>query len=179
MNDAEHGGLTRGSSHFRELTRAECEERLQEHVVGRVGFCGAAGPLILPVNYRVHTGQVVFRTSAYGMLAELRRRTPVAFEIDGIDEPAETGWDVLGRGTARSSYARPSPQRAVGQRSDPMGQGHPQPVHRHHLDLAHRSGRSRALRRLTDLAPSRLAVRVGAWRLNQDRRGSRKQRDRR
>ena len=100
MNDAEHGGLPRGSSHFRELTRAECEERLQEHVVGRVGFCGAAGPLILPVNYRVHTGQVVFRTSAYGMLAELRRRTPVAFEIDGIDEPAETGWDVLGRGTA-------------------------------------------------------------------------------
>ena len=35
-------------------------------------FCGAAGSLILPVNYRVHTGQVVFRTSAYGMLAELR-----------------------------------------------------------------------------------------------------------
>jgi uncharacterized protein len=102
MNDAEHGGLPRGSSHFRELTRAECEERLQEHVVGRVGFCGAAGPLILPVNYRVHTGQVVFRTSAYGMLAELRRRTPVAFEIDGIDEPAETGWDVLGRGTAEA-----------------------------------------------------------------------------
>jgi len=102
MNDAEHGGLPRGSSHFRELTRAECEERLREHVVGRVGFCGAAGPLILPVNYRVHTGQVVFRTSAYGMLAELRRRTPVAFEIDGIDEPAETGWDVLGRGTAEA-----------------------------------------------------------------------------
>jgi len=102
MNDAEDGGLPRGSSHFRELTRAECEERLQEHVVGRVGFCGAAGPLILPVNYRVHTGQVVFRTSAYGMLAELRRRTPVAFEIDGIDEPAETGWDVLGRGTAEA-----------------------------------------------------------------------------
>ena len=102
MNDAEHGGLTRGSSHFRELTRAECEEWLQEHVVGRVGFCGAAGPLILPVNYRVHTGQVVFRTSAYGLLSELRRRTPVAFEIDGIDEPAETGWDVLGRGTAEA-----------------------------------------------------------------------------
>ncbi|HYI55363.1 MAG TPA: pyridoxamine 5'-phosphate oxidase family protein, partial [Microlunatus sp.] len=79
-----------------------CEELLQKHVVGRVGFCGAAGPVILPVNYRVHTGQVVFRTSAYGLLSELRRRTPVAFEIDGIDEPAETGWDVLGRGTAEA-----------------------------------------------------------------------------
>ena len=102
MNVDDSGGSPRGSSHFRELTRSECEERLQEHVVGRVGFCGAAGPLILPVNYRIHTGQVVFRTSAYGPLAELRRRTPVAFEIDGIDEPAETGWDVLGRGTAEA-----------------------------------------------------------------------------
>jgi len=100
MNVDDLGGLPRGSSHFRELTRSECEELLQQHVVGRVGFCGGAGPLILPVNYRVHTDQVVFRTSAYGMLAELRRRTPVAFEIDGIDESAETGWDVLGRGTA-------------------------------------------------------------------------------
>jgi uncharacterized protein len=102
MNVDELGGLPRGSSHFRELARSECEELLQKHVVGRVGFCGAAGPVILPVNYRVHTGQVVFRTSAYGMLAELRRRTPVAFEIDGIDERAETGWDVLGRGTAEA-----------------------------------------------------------------------------
>lgn len=90
------------SNHLRELTWPECEDLLQKHVVGRVGFCGAAGPLILPVNYRIYTGQVVFRTSPYGMLSELRRRTPVAFEIDGIDEPAETGWDVLGRGFAEA-----------------------------------------------------------------------------
>ena len=95
----EHPG---GSSHLRELTWAECEKLLQQHVVGRVGFCGAAGPLIVPVNYRFYTGQVVFRTSPYGMLSELMRRTPVAFEIDGIDEPAETGWDVLGRGFAEA-----------------------------------------------------------------------------
>ena len=44
----------------------------------------------------------MFRTSPYGMLSELRRRTAVAFEVDGIDEPTETGWDVLGRGFAEA-----------------------------------------------------------------------------
>lgn len=103
MNDDElTGEQPRGSSHLKELTRSECENLLQQHVVGRVGFCGAAGPLILPVNYRMYAGQVVFRTSPYGMLSELQQRTLVAFEIDGIDEKAETGWDVLGRGFAEA-----------------------------------------------------------------------------
>jgi len=91
-----------GPSHLRDLSRAACEQLLSEHVVGRVGFCGAAGPVIVPVNYRLYDEQVVFRTSPYGMLSELRRRTPVAFEVDGIDEPAETGWDVLGCGFAEA-----------------------------------------------------------------------------
>jgi len=100
--DEKPGETPRNSSHLQELTRSECEDLLGEHVVGRVGFCGAAGPVILPVNYRLCAGQVVFRTSPYGMLSELRRRTPVAFEIDGVDELAETGWDVLGRGFAEA-----------------------------------------------------------------------------
>ena len=145
-------GLPRGSSHFRELTRSECEALLQKHVVGRVGFCGAAGPLILPVNYRVHAGQVVFRTSAYGMLS--------ATDTGGIRDRRHRRacTDRLGRARPRhrrSSRARPSPHRAVGQWSDPMDQRDPQHVHRHHLDLAYRPGHSRALRRLTDLAPNR------------------------
>jgi hypothetical protein len=96
------GGWPHGSSHFEELTQVQCEELLQQHVVGRVAFCGTAGPLILPVNYRVSTGQIVFRTSPYGVLSELRRRTAVAFEIDGVDESAEMGWDVLGLGFAEA-----------------------------------------------------------------------------
>lgn len=102
MDRERAGEPPRSASHLRELTPSECEKLLQEHQVGRVAFCGGAGPLILPVNYRVHTGQVVFRTSAYGPLAELRRRTPVAFEIDGISQREEAGWDVLARGTAEA-----------------------------------------------------------------------------
>lgn len=94
--------IQRSSSHLVDLSRSECEERLGQHVVGRVGFCGAAGPVIVPVNYRMANGQVVFRTSPYGMLAPLQRRTAVAFEVDGIDESAATGWDVLARGFAEA-----------------------------------------------------------------------------
>lgn len=98
--DQPTGAGESGSSHLVDLSRSACEELLSQHVVGRVGFCGAAGPLILPVNYRIYNDQIVFRTSPYGMLSELRQRTPVAFEVDGIDESAERGWDVLGRGFA-------------------------------------------------------------------------------
>ena len=103
MSEGDLAGI-RGpsSSHLRELSRSACEQLLSQHVVGRVGFCSAGGPVILPVNYRLYNEQVVLRTSPYGLISELRRRTPVAFEVDDIDERAETGWDVLGRGFAEA-----------------------------------------------------------------------------
>lgn len=86
-------------THFAPLSEDRCQELLGQHTVGRVGLEAPDGPLILPVNYRYWTGRVVFRTSPYGPLAALVRRTPVAFEIDGIDESSTCGWSVLVRGT--------------------------------------------------------------------------------
>ncbi|HEY5978484.1 MAG TPA: pyridoxamine 5'-phosphate oxidase family protein [Microlunatus sp.] len=102
MNVEEITGIPGGSGHLVELSRSACDALLKRHAVGRVGFCGGAGPVILPVNYRLYNDQIVFRTSPSGTLSELCRRTPVAFEIDGIDEAAVSGWDVLGRGFAES-----------------------------------------------------------------------------
>ena len=103
MNDEDLAGTSPpGPSHLRDLSRSACEELLRQHIVGRVAFCGAAGPVILPVNYRLYNEQVVFRTSPYGTLSELRRRTRTAFEIDDIDESAGAGWDVLGCGFAEA-----------------------------------------------------------------------------
>ncbi len=89
-------------AHLEELSPAACRELLGRHVIGRVGFTEHGGPVILPVNYRLDGDTVVFRTSPTGTLAQLRRRTAVAFEVDGVDEDAHRGWSVLGRGFAEA-----------------------------------------------------------------------------
>jgi nitroimidazol reductase NimA-like FMN-containing flavoprotein (pyridoxamine 5'-phosphate oxidase superfamily) len=87
---------------FAELSEAKCQELLVQHSVGRVGFMGGDGPLILPVTYQYRNGSVIFRTSPVGPLAELVRRTSVAFEIDEIDEQNKSGWSVLVLGFAEA-----------------------------------------------------------------------------
>ena len=87
---------------FAELSETECKELLAQHTVGRIGFMAGEGPQILPVNYQYRTGRVIFRTSPYGPLAGLVRRTSVAFEIDAIDEQDKSGWSVLVLGFAEA-----------------------------------------------------------------------------
>ena len=70
------------TGNFGELSEAECKQLLTQHTAGRVGFMAAEGPQILPVTYQYRAGSVIFRTSPYGPLAGLVRRTSVAFEID-------------------------------------------------------------------------------------------------
>ena len=90
------------SSNFAELSEADCKELLEQHTAGRIGFMAPEGPQILPVTYQYRNGSVIFRTSPVGPLAELIRRTSVAFEIDGIDEQDKSGWSVLVLGFAEA-----------------------------------------------------------------------------
>jgi uncharacterized protein len=59
-------------------------------------------PVILPVTFALLEGDVVFRTGTGSKLAAAIRRTVVAFEADGIDLVAETGWSVCVTGWARA-----------------------------------------------------------------------------
>jgi nitroimidazol reductase NimA-like FMN-containing flavoprotein (pyridoxamine 5'-phosphate oxidase superfamily) len=74
--------------------------------VGRIGFTGRYGPMILPVNFKLVDGAVVFRTEADSALVEdLRTGIPdaeyrVAFEVDEIDGADRTGWSVMIQGAA-------------------------------------------------------------------------------
>jgi uncharacterized protein len=90
------------TSNFGELSEAECKQLLAQHTAGRVGFMAPEGPQILPVTYQYRNGSVIFRTSPYGPLAGLIRRTSVAFEIDSIDEQDKSGWSVLLLGFAEA-----------------------------------------------------------------------------
>ena len=85
---------------FGPLPATECLARLRSHTIGRVGWNTTEGPQILPVSYVVRDGLIVFRTTPYGALSELRNVRQVAFEVDefGHDGAASS---VVVRGFSR------------------------------------------------------------------------------
>ena len=86
-----------------ELDRQECEALLGTQRVGRVGL---STPLVLPVQYALLDGEVVFRTApGEKLIAAVLGRT-VAFEIDDFDVSAMTGWSVVVVGPAEEVVDR-------------------------------------------------------------------------
>lgn len=83
------------------LDEAECRRLLALHSIGRIGVIVGAEPLVMPVQYAVDGGDVVFRTAAGSHFDELVSGAHVCFEIDGADPSAREGWSVLGRGVVR------------------------------------------------------------------------------
>ncbi len=90
----------RASGRIEELSRTECVELLRAKAVGRVGFVGPDGPLVLPVNYVVDGETVLFRTSPYNVMGAWLRQAPAAFEVDDLDDYLQSGWSVLLQGAA-------------------------------------------------------------------------------
>jgi hypothetical protein len=82
------------------LTREECLALLGAGGMGRVGVTMRALPVILPVNYAVYDGDVVFRTGAGTKLAVAVTRSVVAFEADWFDTARGSGWSVCVTGLA-------------------------------------------------------------------------------
>lgn len=82
------------------LGRSECQQLLETQPVGRVGFVARGQPIILPVTYALHRGEVVFRTDEGSQLHASIRGARVAFQVDGLDARDQTGWSVLVKGPA-------------------------------------------------------------------------------
>jgi nitroimidazol reductase NimA-like FMN-containing flavoprotein (pyridoxamine 5'-phosphate oxidase superfamily) len=89
-----------------ELNHEECLELIAPGGIGRIAYVGRFGPAVLPVNYDLRGGTIVFRTAEHGPLDEDLRTGiagadyKVAFEIDDIDLGARQGWSVLIQGPA-------------------------------------------------------------------------------
>ncbi|MFJ5530293.1 helix-turn-helix domain-containing protein [Streptomyces sp. NPDC093261] len=96
-------GLGQAGRHpkFTVLTTQECQELLSTHGVGRLAVSTASGPLVVPVNYSVVEGTVVFRTLPHAVPSQAPG-PQVAFEIDHVDGALSQGWSVLVRGQARA-----------------------------------------------------------------------------
>lgn len=83
-----------------ELAPAECLRLLASVAMGRVGVTIDALPAVLPVDFVVYDGAVVFRTVPGTKLDAATVGAVVAFEADGA--ATSTGrWSVLVRGVAR------------------------------------------------------------------------------
>jgi uncharacterized protein len=86
-----------------ELPREECLRLLAAHRFGRLALNGTDGvPIIRPVNYAfdAESQSIVFRTAEGSKFHRLVDSSHAAFEIDGIDTTARTGWSVVVRGVA-------------------------------------------------------------------------------
>lgn len=82
------------------LSVQECIDLLDQVPVGRVAVTIDALPVILPVNFAVVDGGVVFRTPAGTKLAAATTGTVVAFEVDSYETDGRTGWSVMVQGVA-------------------------------------------------------------------------------
>jgi len=87
-----------------DLDEAECLRLISAGGVGRIAFTGRYGPTVLPVNYKLHEGTIVFRTVEDSPTDEDLRtgianaEYKVAFEIDDFSLAAREGWSVLIQG---------------------------------------------------------------------------------
>jgi nitroimidazol reductase NimA-like FMN-containing flavoprotein (pyridoxamine 5'-phosphate oxidase superfamily) len=88
------------------LDEAECLRLISPGGIGRIAYAGRYGLTVLPVNYKLHRGAVMFRTSQDSLTGEdlqtgiAHAEYQVAFEIDEIDPVAREGWSVLILGPA-------------------------------------------------------------------------------
>ena len=84
------------------LDEEECLRLLAGRTVGRLAYVARAGtPDIAPVNYVLHGRDVLVRSGPGPKLQAAERREVVAFEVDDLDDDAQTGWSVVVVGRSR------------------------------------------------------------------------------
>lgn len=112
---------------LRVLDLDECVERLTRTPVGRIAFVSSGDLVVFPVNHAVDGMSVVFRTRFGSKMEVATSAGHVAFEVDGYDPAAETGWSVVLKGRAELVYDEADTRRYddLGLRSwaDPEGRG--------------------------------------------------------
>lgn len=82
------------------IDEAQCIALIESTPIGRVGFTSDGAPLVLPVNFAMHEGAIVFRTLEGVKMAAAAEGQTVCFEVDQWDAGSKTGWSVVVRGTS-------------------------------------------------------------------------------
>lgn len=82
------------------VEEAECFRLLGQRTLGRVGMCLNGELVILPVNYRLVDGTLLFRAVEGSALSSAADLESVVFEADWFDNFSHQGWSVMVRGRA-------------------------------------------------------------------------------
>ncbi len=112
------------------LDEDECLRLIAPGGIGRLVYAGRYDLTVLPVNYKIHNGAILFRTAQAGATNEDLRtgiehaEYRVAFEVDDFDYDAREGWSVLVQGPAHhlDSDAERAEAAAAGVQPWPGGQ---------------------------------------------------------
>jgi nitroimidazol reductase NimA-like FMN-containing flavoprotein (pyridoxamine 5'-phosphate oxidase superfamily) len=114
-------GSTHNGPVLEHLDEAECLRLISPGGIGRLAYMGRYGLTVLPVNYKLHRGAVLFRTSRDSLTGEdlhtgiADAEYEVTFEIDEINSATREGWSVLIHGPAH--YMTTDAERAEVQES--------------------------------------------------------------
>jgi nitroimidazol reductase NimA-like FMN-containing flavoprotein (pyridoxamine 5'-phosphate oxidase superfamily) len=77
------------------LSEEECLRLLDSRRLGRVAICLGSIPAVLPVNYAMVGGDVMFFSGPGVKLDAAVRGQSVTFQVDDIDVIQEWGWSVM------------------------------------------------------------------------------------
>lgn len=111
------------------LDEAECLRLIEPGGIGRLVFAGRYDLTVLPVNYKMHKGAILFRTAQNSSTDEDLRtgiahaEYRVAFEVDEFDAQAREGWSVLVQGPAHHLDSESERADAEGAGVDPWPDG--------------------------------------------------------
>jgi nitroimidazol reductase NimA-like FMN-containing flavoprotein (pyridoxamine 5'-phosphate oxidase superfamily) len=101
-----------------ELGEGVCRRLLAGATIGRLGVVVDGRPEIFPVNHvwDEPTGTVVFPSNARTKLHAATAGSPVAFEVDGLDDGGRSAWSVVVQGMAAELHDTGTVERAAAAR---------------------------------------------------------------
>lgn len=121
------------------LTQEAAWDLLSGEEVGRVGITLGGLPVILPVNFVVLDGTVVFRTGSGSKLSAAAAGAIVAFEVDSHDRETRSGWSVLVVGRSEVVHDLDATFQVLAAKLEPFADGSRPSLVRIHPDFV--SGR--------------------------------------
>jgi uncharacterized protein len=106
---------------LRELDRDACLTLVATQQVGRLVLAGDV-PFVVPVNYVLADGALLFRTDS-GSRAAATHGEVVVFEVDVVDAVGHAGWSVIVRGAAEDVTERAAADSDLRNRLAPWAPG--------------------------------------------------------